>query len=464
MLDRRLAASRPVRDDATEAGGSGSADPRHRFAGDRPAGEPIAHRNGAAVTTGRFAAHVAELAGRLPRTGEVINLCEDRYLFTVAYAAALSIGATTLLPSGRNAAAVRDLTGAHGDAPAVGDRLDTLVEIAVGEPPAGDADPAALSFAAPQAAAVLHTSGSTGTPTAHAKRWGSLVQGARMAAQRFQPKPGSTLVATVPPQHMYGLEASIMLALQGGCVMAAGQPMFPEDVRRALESAPEPRVLVTTPVHLRVFMESSVAFPAVDWVLSSTAPLDAKLAEGSEKRFGAPVYEIYGSTETGAMATRRTARESRWWPIPGFSFDNDGERWWARAPHLDAPMPLGDLLEMGDDGSFALAGRRAELIKIAGKRASLGELNRRLLAVDGVVDGTFYAADAGDAGTVRRLAAFVVAPERDEREILDALRREIDPVFLPRPLIRLAALPRNEAGKLPRRELDALAREYLGGR
>ena len=54
---------------------------------------------------------------------------------------------------------------------------------------------------------------------------------------------------------------------------------------------------------------------------------------------------------------------------------------------------------------------------------------------------------------MRRIAALVVAPDVDDASILRALRGRVDPVFLPRPLRRVAALPRNETGKLPRAEL-----------
>ena len=61
-----------------------------------------------------------------------------------------------------------------------------------------------------------------------------------------------------------------------------------------------------------------------------------------------------------------------------------------------------------------------------------------------------------------RLAAFVVAPELDAREILQALRLRIDPVFLPRPLHKIDALPRNATGKLPRDSLDKLLQQCNG--
>ena len=99
----------------------------------------MAFHDGRAVSVALFAAHVRDLAARLPDTTEVINLCEDRYLFTVGFAAALSVGATTLLPPGRNNAAVHDLKQAHAGAPAVGDRLDAFVDVAVGAVPGSEA-------------------------------------------------------------------------------------------------------------------------------------------------------------------------------------------------------------------------------------------------------------------------------------------------------------------------------------
>ncbi|MGH6610563.1 MAG: AMP-ligase, partial [Burkholderiaceae bacterium] len=124
------------------------------------------------------------------------------------------------------------------------------------------------------------------------------------------------------------------------------------------------------------------------------------------------------------------------------------------------PMRLADLVEVQADGRFTLRGRSADLLEIAGKRASLGDLTRRLLAVPGVIDGVVFKPDdtLDGTGTVRRVAALAVAPQLDEARILDALRDTVDPVFLPRPLRRVDALPRNDTGKLPRATLLALLR------
>ena len=67
---------------------------------------------------------------------------------------------------------------------------------------------------------------------------------------------------------------------------------------------------------------------------------------------------------------------------------------------------------------------------------------------------------AGPAG-IGRIAAVVVAPQLDDQTLLAALRALVDPVFLPRPLLRVAALPRNETGKLTRAALLALLRDGM---
>jgi acyl-coenzyme A synthetase/AMP-(fatty) acid ligase len=133
------------------------------------------------------------------------------------------------------------------------------------------------------------------------------------------------------------------------------------------------------------------------------------------------------------------------------------------APQLDQPVILADIVSLSADGRhFQLRGRHADLLEIAGKRASLGDLNRRLLAIPGVHDGVVFQLDDADPLGVHRIAALVVAPELEEHAIVEVLRQSIDPLFLPRPLKRVTALPRNETGKLPRADLLDLLHEHDG--
>ena len=128
----------------------------------------------------------------------------------------------------------------------------------------------------------------------------------------------------------------------------------------------------------------------------------------------------------------------------------------AHGGHIETLAPLNDIIEPTSDTHFLLHGRIADLINIAGKRHSLASLNHLLNTVPGVLDGAFYMPDENGQDQITRLAACVVAPGLNAPRLLAALRDHIDPVFLPRPLLFVDALPRNCTGKLPRAALQAL--------
>src|SRR5262249_2380295 len=121
------------------------------------------------------------------------------------------------------------------------------------------------------------------------------------------------------------------------------------------------------------------------------------------------------------------------------------------------PTLLQDIVELLPGQHFRLCGRNSDLLEIAGKRASLGDLTRKLLAIAGITDGVVFALDADTSG-ISRIAALAVAPNMREADVLAALRLAVDPVFLPRPLRCVAELPRNATGKLPRAALLAALR------
>ncbi|MBN3814902.1 beta-hydroxyacyl-ACP dehydratase, partial [Paraburkholderia sp. Ac-20347] len=231
-------------------------------------------------------------------------------------------------------------------------------------------------------------------------------------------------------------------------------------------------------IHLRTLLASDAPLPRAALVLSATAPLAEKLASEAEARLGAPLIEIYGSTETGQIATRRTAQGAVWQLLPRIRLealttrDEDQEdqedqensaTYWASGGHLDEPVPMGDALELLDAQRFLLHGRKQDLVNIAGKRTSLAYLNHQLNAIPGVSDGVFFmpgeAADAADT-SITRLVALVVAPSLNAAELQRALRERIDAAFMPRPLVFVDALPRNETGKLPRDVLAAMAARH----
>lgn len=427
-----------------------------------PLARAFAMRGERLVSAGEFLAEVLALVPQLPPGRAAINLCEDRHAFLIAFCALSLNEQINLLPPSRTPQAIAEVLAAHPGAYCISEvalnpappRL-LVFDAQVPHPATTAAVPL---IPAERVVAIGYTSGSTGTPKANPKQWGDFCastakNAAALGADDFT-RP-LHLVATVPPQHMYGLELSVLLPLLGACAVHAGKPLFPADVARALHALPAPRALVSTPVHLRALVRDSQELPQIAAIVSATAPLSMELAAQTEQRFAAPVIEVFGSTETCVIAQRRTAHESDWNLYADVQLKPQPDGTLVEADHLAAPVMLQDIVELLPNRQFRLCGRNADLLEIAGKRASLGDLTRRLLALPGVEDGAVFQLDADCAG-VQRLAALVVAPTRSEADLLEGLRQAVDAAFLPRPLKRVAALPRNETGKLPRAALLAL--------
>lgn len=424
---------------------------------DRAPGDVLARRGAVPVTAGRFLADVAALAARLPEAPYALNLCADRYLALVAFGAALARGQVTLLSADRSAHRQRELAARYPGTYAVADGVETVIP-AVAAGAWGEGEGENFPIPAERVAAIGFTSGSTGEPAAHAKPWAALVAAARAAAARFgldDAADQATVVGTVPAQHMYGFETTMVLPLRAPMAVHSGPHFYPVEVAEAVAAAPGRRVVVTTPLQLRALLAGGVG--GVSAFISATAPLSPALAAEAEAVLGAPVLEIYGATEMGSIASRRTTAGEEWSLYDGVALRAEGaDAASALVPGLPEPVPLSDLVEMGADGRFRLIGRRGDMVKRGGKRASLAVLNRVLSEIEGVEDGVFLAPEDLEANPAARLAAYVVAPGRTSAEIVAALRERVESVFLPRPVVLVERLPRNAVGKITRRSLEAL--------
>ena len=434
------------------------------------AARTLAWRNGEPIALAQCLAEAAALAEQLPAAGRPINLCSDRYLFTLALLAALMRGQTSLMPPNAMPHTLRQLS--HGDAPAyalIDDATqDTagLSRIVVSRPATASAGGATLNVAPQQWVACLLTSGSTGAPQPQRKRWDALVRSIDGEARCLSALlgwptiAGLNLVATVPAQHSYGFESSVLLALLGGAAFDAARPFYPADIADALARLPRPRALVTTPVHLKALLLAGAALPAVDLILSATAPLSPQLAERAEAQLQGRMIEIYGCTEAGQVAARRTTAGDVWTALPGLCLTrrstDDGDQFVVEGGHVLEPTPLADQLDLLDERRFRLLGRANDLIHVAGKRSSLAHLNFHLNRIDGVDDGVFWLPDDVTDGVVR-LVAFVVAPRLRARQIIDALRPHVESAFLPRRVVQVDALPRQATGKITAQALREFA-------
>lgn len=435
------------------------------------------------VTGAIFLRAATRVAAALPPARAYFNLCKDPCGTAIALAAAMLRQTPCILVADTSAASMAMLLEQFPTAhPILDEGADcpspfTASSVAAPQPSdAWGAAPANPVFPTSQITLVGVTSGSSGTPAMHVKSWGALDARNRAAAQRFAllgEGQQRLLVGAVSPTHMYGMETMVLLPLQASVITWCAPSFFPGDAAATLieaariatapglatgSVAPEP-IFITTPLHLSALLETETPLPPLHAIISATAPLDPRLAARAEALWKTEVMEIFGATEVGSIASRRTAREEAWTLYDGVTLTmRDGAM---NAEGQGAPLtPLSDILELLPPNRFRLISRASDIVKRGGRRASLAGLTRALAGLEGVRDAAFLMPEPrpGRSATARPIA-FAVAPGRDAASLLTELRGLIDPAFLPRRILLLDRLPRNEMGKLPSAALLTLLKD-----
>ncbi len=203
-----------------------------------------------------------------------------------------------------------------------------------------------------------------GSPTPHPKSWGALAHGAAGEAERFglggacaayKPiaKSGTIRIGSgrhgSPAAHVSDWNRPCCWRCATALTLHAARPFYPADVRAALEEISGGRVLVTTPVHLRALLADSVQLPPLELIVCATAPLSAEMAAQAEARYGAPLHEVYGFTEAGMVATRRTVDGPPWHTLPGVRLRRQDETVCGRTAGTWRPKwPFTDVVEVRD--------------------------------------------------------------------------------------------------------------------
>ncbi len=318
----------------------------------------------------------------------------------------------------------------------------------------------------------LFTSGSTGMPCRITRTVATMERELELFASTLGAGlAGCHVVASVTHQHLYGLDFRMMLPMAMGLTWDAGMIEFPEQLLGIPTT--RPLAFVSSPAFLKR-LDPGLPSPPVRWVLSAGSALPGSDAQAARRWLGAPVHEVYGSTETGVMAWRTHASaDPPWQPFPGVRFEYGADGWRVHSPLVDAPdgHPIADNLQPDATGGFRLTGRRDRIVKIADKRVSLDEIERRLRGLGGVRDAR--ALPLRRRHRISIAAVLTVDPSvldpashggwlALQRRWQEALRAWLDPVAIPRYWRVVASLPTNTMGKQEVIQLQELFRDADG--
>jgi acyl-coenzyme A synthetase/AMP-(fatty) acid ligase len=404
--------------------------------------------------------------------GEMTPVClcaQDRAVVAAALLAALASPMTLILPHAFDEAVLGELREGTGCATVISDvprPVPAGVRLCI--PRAGRAPLRPLADAPTRKSAAdpwlrLFTGGSTGAPKLWTKTVRNLLAETAAIVDRYRVADGDRILATVNANHIYGLLYAVLTPLAAGASVAAETPTFPAEIQAAGRRA-RATVLVSVPAHYRAVNGHPFDVPELRLAFSSAGTLAEEDALAFSARTGAPIAEIYGSTETGGIAARdRHAGERDFTALPAVAVRiGNGGRLAVRSAYLSPELPLdadgfylaSDRAQATPEGRFELLGRADGVVKVGGRRVDLEAVRQSLAGLPGVRDAVALALPAG-RGREHRIVAVVEG---------DAATVDLGPAALaglplharPRPIKVLPKIPLTPAGKYDRKAIAAL--------
>ena len=389
-------------------------------------------------TKNDFLQDINSLNSQLPNNKYIINICENRYYFMLLFVSCVLKSKINLLPNYKTTVEIKRLKKEYIDCCTIDDifvskHINKIQEKSVKITNNIDKN---------QEVAILFTSGTTGEPKANIKKWGQLYTSAINANKRlaFESK---NIVATVPPQHMFGFETTIIYPLIFGLTVHQNTPFYPLDIIQNLNDFQNNKVLVTTPIHLKACNQITQNWGEISFVLSATSSLDIATTQLTEKNMNTKVLEIYGCTEIGAIATREPTKNLNWKLLKHLQIIKNQQ---IKIINCNTSITIPDKLKILNDTEFKLISRNVDLVNIGGKRDSLMRINNFIQSIDGVKDSIVFIPKNLHRD---RLCLLVVTKKLNKEQIIKTLKLGLNSVFMPRPIIIIDELPYNNLGKLP---------------
>lgn len=437
----------------------------------RPDDTPVAWLDDRTWTLGQLRHDVTLLVETLrQQEGERWALCfENSYLFIVALLASLHAGKTPVIPGHNRVSQLEEQQSLFSGV--LSDRTlgfhGKQIVVASSHQTASHWVP--LPIIDENRFVELFTSGSTGTPRRVVKHIVSLDREARLLANRFGERlAGCSIVASVVPQHLYGLTFRIVLPMALGLPLHAAMLYYAEQ----LAALPPDRqyLFISSPAFLKR-LDTELAAPPVRMLISAGGMLPWRDVSTTSGWLNLWPDEIYGSTETGILAWRHRQEDNvPWLPFPGVIFHQEDDACRVTSPLIHEPegLQLDDILHFDSEGLFSIAGRRGRVVKIEEKRISLNEIERRLLELDGICEAAALPVTRGGRQGIgallvldetARQRGYVQDKKAQEFAWRRALLPWLEPVAVPRYWRIVDEMPVNSMNKRVYAQLEELFHE-----
>lgn len=329
-----------------------------------------------------------------------------------------------------------------------------------------------------------YTSGSTGKPKAALHSQANLVMGGYIYQQTYHITPTDSILLPIPLFHSFGMIGGFIASLLSGARLVLVERFIPHQLVQMLA---EERISLLLAVPLMYDLIARCALRNVPDLsrlracLCSGGPLPQETANRFSNRYHLPIYQVYGSTETGVIATQWPG-ECSWpqgsigRPLMGVSvriLDEEGQKVLANQVgglliktetmfmgYLNAPDVMAEILQDGwyitgdmakqdAEGNLYLIGRKNTFINVGGRKVNPLQIEEVLLSHSMVQEALVYGCETSNAS--ESIQAAVVAVGSPSAEELLAFCREQLPAYkVPATIEFVAELPKTSMGKLLR--------------
>lgn len=342
-------------------------------------------------------------------------------------------------------------------------------------------------------AVVLYTSGTSGKPKGVMLSHGNLLANARQMHEHIGVRSDDVFMGVLPQFHSFGLTGLTIVPMLFGCRAVYTARFLPKKIIELMRTQ-KPTIYLAIPSMYNALLTVKDTSPAdVDslrLMISGGEPMPQDVRERFLARFGKPIVEGYGLTETAPVThvllphERREGTVGR--AVPRLDqrvvhpdtgdtlpHSTDGELR-LRGPNimqgylgLEAEtraafdehgyFRTGDIAQIDEHGFVKITGRLKEMMIVGGENVFPREIEEVLNAHAGVHDSGVV----GEADPMRGEipVAFVECEEGarvEPDELVRWCRDRLPGYKVPRRVVVIEALPRNATGKIMRRQLKPL--------